>query len=664
MRHFFAVSVLLATLFQLSACGGGGGGGSSVPPPTNNSLTFSLSTNTVNFSTTGVNVSPQNPSQVYVTGTVTGSAGSAAGTLYIVVDVPNPNIATASDFTITGNTGQALISPGSPSALGPGSFTEAITVKACLNDSTCATGQLQGSPQTVTVNYTIPGVASTASSLTYSIGNAPTSASFNSTFQVSGYPAQSWTATSSVPWLTLTPPSGGTAAAVSVSAALDQTQVNAFDGGTYTGTVTLTPSTGAPITIPVTLTVARTQVNYVAPYVAIAGTTGNVIIRGEHFSLITPTAVNFGTTPASSFTVVSDTEIHATYPALQTGPYTVHLVNSLGVDRTTAQLVVINPTAYTAAVLQFPVTTNTPLVTGLVYDAPRQALLVNTSYAGSGTVLRYGYSSGWSSLISVALPGYGAIAETVDGTAIIAAYLDPTSNHFTVAQLDPVVLTPLKTVADSQNSINTLTGSTIASSNNGHILINAQDLESADYWPMYDYSLLNGSLTNIAGPAEPAAANVAASLDGSALLAQAWNNLYDTATEEYDSNQDVLVSAPVQLPARTVELNRDGSRVIGYNSGSGQFTIYDAGLNLLATLPASTLETVFGPISGRVYTLDTNNTVRIFDLSQPTVAGMYPEILPALTPIQAPSIGAATITPDEGALFLTTNGGVVVVPLQ
>jgi hypothetical protein len=653
VRRFFAVSAALAFLLELSACGGGGGGGGS---SLNDSLTFALSTNTINFQAAGVD---QTPSQVTLTGRVTGPVGNISGTLYVLIYVGNPSIATAEGFSVVGSSGFTTIVPASATALGPGSFTETITVKACLNDPTCASSQLQGSPQTVTVNYTIPGVASTASALSYSIGNAPTSASFNNTFQVSGYPAQSWTATSSIPWLTLTPSSGSTASAVSVSGALDQTRVNAFDGGTYTGTVTLTPSNGSPITIPVSLTVARTQVNYVAPYVAIAGTTGNVIIRGEHFSLITPTGVNFGTTAATSFSVVSDTEIHATYPVLQAGSYTVHLVSSQGVDRTNAQLNVVNPITFTAGVLQYPTTIGTPSAPqNLLYDAPRQTMLLNF---GNGIGVRYAYSSGWGAPATVALPMSSSIIESVDGTAIIAASLDPTSNELTVAQLDPVTLATVKTVS----APTALGPQTMAVSNNGHILIDTRDPGSADDWPLYDYAPLNGSLTGLGGTPLPAPHNVAASLDGSALLIQTWNGLNDTSTEKYDSNQDTIASAPVQLSASEVKINRDGSRIMAFDSGSGQITVYDSGLNLLGALPLQSGPSTitFGPISGHVYAYD-NTTVRIFDLSQPAVAGVFPEILPALTHVQNGDTEYLAITPDEAALFGVGSQGVVVVPLH
>jgi hypothetical protein len=583
------------------------------------------------------------------------------------VGLPSPKIATVTNFTINGNTtGQATVIPGSPTNLGAGNFTELITVSACLNDSTCATGQLQGSPQTVTVNYTIAGVASSASTLTYSIGNAPTSEDLASVFQVTGYPVQSWTATSSVPWLTVTPASGSTSAAASVSAALGATQINALDGGTYTGTVTLTPTSGVPLTIPVSLNIARTQVNYVAPYTAQSGTTGNVIIRGENFSLISPTGVNFGTTPATSFSVISNTEIHATYPALQAGTYTVHVANSQGIDRTTAQLTVATPVTYAAGTLQYPSTTGAAIVTGLLYDAARQALLANIYYppqgVSSGALLRYGYTSGWSVPTSVAVPGNSAIGGSIDGSVVFAAYADPTSSMFTLKQLDPVTLTTVHTVANMQD----VTGVSIAASNNGHVIITATSPTLTGLWPVFDYSMLNGSLMGTPGGAT-GTPGAAASADGSRLLIQSSSGILMSQTQQYDSNSGAIVPAPTSIDARAVQLNSDGTRAL-FIGLSGQPNIYDANLKLLGSLPLSSLASVFGPISNRAYTYDNNGTVRIFDISQPTVGGIYPEVLPALTPIQGPNklntLPAIAITPDEGALFLAGDAQIVIVPLH
>ncbi len=135
-----------AAVFALSAgCGGGGGG---TPPPPAPAL--SLSTSTLAFSA----ASPfaPTPNGQPVTATV---SGTVSGTLYVVVVVGGTAVSTVSNFTVSGSSGQATVSVKPPTALGTGTYTSTLTVHACVNDQTCATGELSGSPKTVAVTYTI-----------------------------------------------------------------------------------------------------------------------------------------------------------------------------------------------------------------------------------------------------------------------------------------------------------------------------------------------------------------------------------------------------------------------------------------------------------------------------------------------------------------------------
>jgi hypothetical protein len=144
-----AVIVLSA---MLASCGGGGGTGGGGSVSTAPQVSISYSTSTINFQADKP-YSPAPASQTIV-GTITGSAPTS--TLYVIVAESNPQVATVGNFAITGNTtGQATVTPASPSVLLAGSYQETLTVKACLNDPTCATGQIGGSPQTITVNYNI-----------------------------------------------------------------------------------------------------------------------------------------------------------------------------------------------------------------------------------------------------------------------------------------------------------------------------------------------------------------------------------------------------------------------------------------------------------------------------------------------------------------------------
>lgn len=143
----FSVPALLAC--SLAACGGGGGGSSSPPPPP-----VSIAYSSTNLTFTAPTPWAAQPANQVVTGTL---SGTASGTLYITIVNNNPELFNVTNVDITSNsTGQATIVPVLPSAVGAGPHTGSLVVRACLNDASCNTGQLSGSPRTITVHYDIP----------------------------------------------------------------------------------------------------------------------------------------------------------------------------------------------------------------------------------------------------------------------------------------------------------------------------------------------------------------------------------------------------------------------------------------------------------------------------------------------------------------------------
>ncbi|MHB1142641.1 MAG: FG-GAP-like repeat-containing protein [Sulfuricaulis sp.] len=242
----------IAFCLVLAACsgGGGGGGGESGDGNGSNSGTMSLSTNVLTFTAHNTNSAP--PSQV-ITAIITGVTSE---TLYVVVVATGPAVASISslDF-INDTTVQGTIDPESPDVLGPGVHTSTITVYACTTDPDCSAEQLAGSPQTINVTYTITGVVASVSSLNYSIGDSSVDNVLERQFDVTGY--QDWNAASNVSWLSVLPLSGDAGTVTRVTASLEQSQVVVMTKGTYTGTVTITPPSGAALTIPVTLNITR-----------------------------------------------------------------------------------------------------------------------------------------------------------------------------------------------------------------------------------------------------------------------------------------------------------------------------------------------------------------------------------------------------------------------
>jgi hypothetical protein len=650
---------LVLLLLTLTACGGGSGGGGS-----NTNGTISIASRSLTFHLD--NLSSSTPGPQPISATVT---GVTAPILYLVIQVAGRAVAGVSDFTVTGTTGgQALVYPQGQSELGAGSFSSTITVIACTTDPSCSSTQLNGSPITIDVTYTIDGLNSSATNLGYTIGNTPTSADLSSTLNVTGYPVQSFTAATNVPWLTVTPANASTSASTALTGNLVPAELDKLDSGQYSANVTMTPTSGDPVVVPVTLTVTRTQVNYATPYAELSGTSGNIIIRGENFNLIHPSAIQFGSTAATSFTVLSDTEIHATHPPLAAGAYTVHVTNTEGIDRTRAQLVVADAQAHAAAALAYP-SAGSQYPLDLVYDAARGALLValvhNNQGAASTELDRYSYASAtgsWSSASTTLLPGIGAMALSADGTKLFVGTQDATNSFGSVInELEPTTLvTELNTPV-----MNFGPPTHIAVVNDGRAILTGGSNATE---PIMSYTELRPQVVpldpHVNGPTYVYNGTVAASGDGS--TATITDGL--GAIMQWNASTEQLSPAQSSNFLYWVNLSRDGARTLVGIKGGG-IQIYDATLNLIGTLPSTTLIGVLAPSGQRAYTFDSNGTVRVFDVTTPGSAQtMFPEILPAITPSGSPSINLANplkmvIAPDGGTVFIAGDQQIIVLPV-
>lgn len=136
--------------------------------------------------------------------------------------------------------------------------------------------------------------------------------------------------------------------------------------GNFTGTVTVTgfscgdPTCSAPVPGNTQIVNVTYQippiVRFVAPYVATTNTPGTVIIRGQGFQKFSISGVTFGATAATAFTVVSDTEIQASYPALTAGSYPVQIQTPIspGTIISQANLVAVNAPGYAATTIPYP----------------------------------------------------------------------------------------------------------------------------------------------------------------------------------------------------------------------------------------------------------------------------------------------------------------------
>ncbi len=152
-------AVLPITMF-VSACGlvaCGGGGGDSLPSPatppatppsapTPSTPNFAVASSSVSF-----NAATTDP--VPATEAINIEATNAGATVFFSVSAPR-NILSDVSINSTGpNTGNLQVVPKPPAALGAGVHAETITANACY-DQAC-TQLLPGSPQTISVSYSI-----------------------------------------------------------------------------------------------------------------------------------------------------------------------------------------------------------------------------------------------------------------------------------------------------------------------------------------------------------------------------------------------------------------------------------------------------------------------------------------------------------------------------
>jgi len=666
-------SLLVALLsLGVAACGGSGGGGGGgspptpPPPPPGGPLTLSLSTTALSYSTVAPHTTA--PTGVDVTAFLTG-VFTQPGFVVLSVERVDPSIATIglSAAPTPGQNGPGSIPLGtvrlgSPQTLAKRTHTATIRVCASMSGRSCTTDQIAGSPQVLTVTYNVGGIEASVTGLSFNIGNAPTAADLAQTFEVTGNLVPSWTATTTAPWLSITPSNGDTTAPTTVTASLNQSAIDALENGSYAGTITIA-SEAAPRSVPVMLLLQRTRVNYVAPYVARANVAAEVTIRGENFTQFAPTSVEFGSgNVASAFTVDSNTQIRATHPALPAGSYAVRVVNNAGAAFTRAQLVVVDPPPFTQQSLQYPGGSGvTP--TSLIYDAERRALLVGLARSGLPRIARFAYTGAWNPPTDVSVPSlnpgaFTAAALSADGRALFVAYDDTALFRFALAELDPVTLAQARVTRYSSE----IEGEAIAVSNNGRAIIKTEMASSSSNFPMLSYNPLNPAITLLANPfATLNAAGIGASSDGSTIFVATDDPASPLVTPllRYDSEQRTLVDSTGDIESLSprIVLNRRGTDMLVRNSNGLQLLSTAPPNPVVGTLLPNTRDAAFSPTANIVYGYDSTETLTAYNLTTGA------PLAPGLT-IAGTGSGAAlvTVSPDGGTVFVAGDQQLAVIP--
>jgi hypothetical protein len=570
--RYITAPILLVTTFLMTACGGGSAGGGVVGDGGGGSSDqFSLLTSTIDFiASTPVSRVNSQP----ITGTV---SGNLSGTLYILVNVSGNAVASVSNFTIdpATNSGTANVIPANASTLGEGTHTSTITVKACLNDITCATGELSGSPQTINV--------------TYEVG----------------------------------------------SSVAEET---------------------------------------VMPHVVKSGTSGEVVIRGYNFLTDNINNVKFNNTDATSIDVVSETEIHATYPSLTAGTYTVQLSNASGPIAFSGNLVVIDTPAFTAGTIAY--STALPQVLKLVYDAEREALLVaasyfdgfnfNTSSRQTNEVLRYQFSNG--SLVtttSATVPLLQGMEFSPDGSELIAI-ADRKVLHLNPTTLVEITSTDVDATVSSSQYLKD-----IAVMNDGNALITTGWAGSGST-PVYIYPI---SQANLSATTHSLTYNGTLSGSANGSYAAFIQGIISPPQPVSDYTASTGELSETSIDANQVQCINSfmGNCVYSAVDPTGQLfaiidntltvNVYDRNYALLGKLPVASSTVAFNIDGTSIYALD-GSTLREYDLTAMTdINNNFPEV-GAGTAISSPGSNPVRmiLSADGGTLFIAGRSQIVIQP--
>ena len=443
------------------------------------------------------------------------------------------------------------------------------------------------------------------------------------------------------------------------------------------------PTSPATINVGYQVGVVTPPPESLAPSVGTASVAGNVVLRGTGFTPVN--SVSFGGTPAVEFTVMSDSEIRATYPALAAGALPISLSAGTVPVPFNQSLTLVPAGTLAAATLAY--TTPPQNMRGLAFDPVTQTLFVGVglSTPTSNQLSAYTFANGaWQLTQSPTVANLRNLALSLDGTRLLAI-TDTTVVDLVPATLVAQATTTLTAVADPF-----LKG--IVATNDGQAFITSS---SSSPTPGQHF-LYNVALHTFTGPLNSYSFAETGGPDNGtrAVLVQGGLAL---AVQQYSASTGLVSATPLALAhshpvaGRVENINlpafdRDGNRMLvaGFNGGTFH-AVYDANFAELGRVPSSDL--VSGtPVNTAAYAVSPDATrayilqigagicrVRAFDLRTPPGAGaLYPEITATGFPINlSPSCPAGQfdtpirilVNPPGDTLFIAGNVSIRVVRL-
>jgi hypothetical protein len=649
------LSIWLCSLLVAACSGGGSGSGGTAD------ARFVVSPLSLTFS--ALSASSAAPSSQVINVSVT------AGDVYLDVSFTGAAIEHIT-FDITGEDSAIItVYPANPAGLGVGSHSGTVTFTGC-HDQNCDS-PISGGVVNVTVSYIVPGVTVSPSSLSYSIANSPAAADLTRSISVAATPTQNYSVAVNAAWLSATPPMGTSSGPVTVS--LVSGQIGTMYNGTYRGEITVTPTAGVPVTIPATLALDRTQINYVSPYVVLSGASGDVTIRGVHFSRVSVQNIRFGAHDATSFTQASDTEIRASFPALVAGSYPVTLVTASGSYLSRATLVVQDPMALPYAAFM----NGGGFARSIIYDAERRGIIYRR---GSVTIGSYRYNlatSTWEGAEhefdnrNVPISYYG-MDLTPDGKElfILRKDGDPSNPPPTLRKIDAQALSVV-------GDVFTLPGDEVARgltiANDGSAVFPLTN--SSESLRLGRYRLFDGVAsysTPLSGTRS--SANLISSRDRSVAVLSSGDGSSDTLAS-YDASSGAVTESTTAVATSTAVTDQSGRRYIfadssvyDFDKTTGTFTFRG---NLSTGAGIIRCASALSPDGTKAYLYSINSNlvgqIHMYDISAPAVGGVYTSSTTGFPIDLADSPGSLgarmAISLDGRTAFVVAINGLVIQPL-
>lgn len=574
------------------------------------------------------------PSPQSVTLSRTGSTVTILGSTFIANNK-------GSDYTINGESVEVALNS-TAQTLTPGVYNSSLEIN------------YNGGRWSIPIRFNISNAISAPSQVTFDIdaGSLPGDKTTNISVGSNLASPINWTANFPASWLTLSTSSGDTITPNNLGLTLEQSALDMLRGGSYTENITLTSSDAnvSDLIVPVTLNMNFNDVTYVAPFMAVASTSEEVIIRGTGFLSLANPIVSFGGTNAIAQTIVSDTEIRATHPALTSGSYPVQVTGDNGSTRSFAALEVFDPPSYSRYWNTSP---SYPTLRNLFFHPHTGGLLTVFKGSTSGTVARFELvGSNWTSVSGADnfVWKNAGIAQTPDGEYFYGEAISDRVRADTAT-------TTLETLYD--NGAPGIAGGfkSAGFTNNGFLLLTNS---FSNVSRIYKYDYLNDSNTLLYNSSSDGADRIArASLDGRRIYFVSSSG--DRAVKYYDSSTDQLLTMSLSVQATHLVVDRDGDRIIIGNN------LYDGSGTLLGSLPLSALSSVITPDGTTAYTVESDTTgvtIHKYDLTTSNGSGGFVEV-GAGTFISGPEImnPKITISFDGGTLFILSSRGFHVEPV-